>query len=754
MAVNIGGPRVLLRRLREIMAEPVVAQTRLDHIVKAVAANMVAEVCSIYIMRPDFMLELYATEGLKQESVHKTQLKVGEGLIGDIAFHARPLNLSDAQAHPNFAYRPETGEEIYHSLMGVPILRGGRVIGVVAVQNQTMRSYTEEEVEVLQTIAMVIAELVVGSEFSEVIALRPSAPGRNQALHMVGRAISGGIALGHVVLHEPRVVVERMVAQDIELEQRRLDKGLEELRQSIDNMLTMSEFTRAGEHRDVLEAYRMFAHDSGWISHLREAVDAGLTAEAAVEHVKNDTQARMARLTDPYLRERLHDLDDLANRLLRHLVGKAATAAAEALPDDAIIVARNMGPAELLDYERKRLRGLVMEEGSPTAHVSIVARALDIPCVTRVEGLLDATEPGDPIILDGDGGEVYLRPSQDIIASYADKARFRARRQAQYRAQRDEPAVTRDGREIYLNMNAGLLADMPHLEESGAAGIGLFRTELQFMISSALPRLAAQRELYRQILDIAGEKPVVFRTLDVGGDKVLPYMTTEREENPAMGWRSIRLALDRPGLLRYQLRALLQAAAGRELRVMFPMIATVAEFRAARRLLEREMKRLEKLGETFPVKVLAGSMLEVPSLVWQLDELFEVSDFVSVGSNDLVQFLFACDRQNPRLAGRYDLLSPAVLRLLSMVVERCGAKNIPLSLCGEMSGSPLEAMTLIGLGFRAISMPAAAIGPVKMMIRSLDAGRLEGQLKALIASSRPSLRNELAAFATEASVIL
>ena len=754
MSVAMAGPRVLLRRLREIMAEPVNAQTRLDHIVTAVAANMVAKVCSIYVMRPDYMLELFATEGLKREAVHKTQLKVGEGLIGDIAFNARPLTLSDAQAHPSFAYRPETGEEIYHSLMGVPLMRDGRVIGVLAVQNQTMRSYGEEEVEALQTIAMVVAELVANSEFGSLIVSKAADPKRTLPQHLSGRAISNGIALGHVVLHEPRVVVENTVAEDVVLEQARLDAGLQELRGSIDKMLLMSEMSSAGEHRDVLEAYRMFAHDSGWIGHLREAVEAGLTAEAAVEHVKNDTRARMVRLTDPYLRERLHDLDDLANRLLRHLVGKGATAAEEDLPHDAIVVARNMGPAELLDYDRKRLRGLVMEEGSPTSHVSIVARALDIPCVTRVEGLLENLEPGDPIILDGDGGEVYLRPTQDVIESYADKARFRARRQAQYRALRDEKALTRDGQLISLNMNAGLLADLPHLAESGADGLGLFRTELQFMIASALPRLSSQRELYKQILDVAGAKPVVFRTLDVGGDKVLPYMNAEREENPAMGWRSIRIALDRPGLLRYQLRALLQAASGRDLRVMFPMIADVTEFVAARAMLEREIERLKKLKEVLPKTISVGTMMEVPSLVWQLDELLSVCDFVSVGSNDLVQFLFACDRQNPRLAGRYDLLSPAVLRLLKTVVETCRGRGTPLSLCGEMSGSPLEAMTLVGLGFRSISMPAAAVGPVKMMVRSLNAAELKSHLAGLLASAKHSLRSDLEAFARERDVAL
>jgi phosphotransferase system enzyme I (PtsP) len=750
MAGSVGGPRILLRRLREVMAEPESAQKRLDKIVVLIAANMVAEVCSVYLMNSARELELSATEGLKPSAVHTTRLKVGEGLVGDIAAHARPLNLADAQSHPGFAYRPETGEEIYKSLMGVPILRSGKVVGVLVVQNRTKRHYTEEEVEALQTVAMVLAEVVAAADL---ISAAPddSSFRLQRSHHIAGTSFAEGIALGHAVLHEPRVHVTKLIAEDTELELKRLEQAVYALRGSIDDMLETEDLSHAGEHREVLQTYRMFANDRGWLQRMLEAVNTGLTAEAAVERVQNDTRARLQRAADPYIRDRLHDFDDLANRLLRQLTGVTLASLSANLPNDAIIIARNMGPAELLDYDKDRLRGLVLEEGAPNAHVSIVARAFGIATVGRAEDILQYVEPGDAIIVDGDTGEVYLRPSQEVIASYSEKARFRARKQEQYKAIRGEPAITLDGEKVDLYVNAGLQVDLPHLDEAGAEGIGLFRTELQFMIASTLPSLRDQIELYRAVLDEAGDKPAVFRTLDIGGDKMLPYMNLAalKEENPALGWRAIRISLDRPALLRHQIRALLTAAAGRSLRIMFPMVAEIAEFRRAKALVDKEIARLEKFGKEKPALLEIGTMLEVPSLVWQLDTLLPEVDFVSIGSNDLLQFLFASDRGNPRVATRYDFLSPIVLSFIRHIVQTCRAHGKPLTLCGEMSGKPLEAMALVGLGLRRISMSPAAIGPVKMMVRSLDAAKLASFMEGLYGLPDRSVREQLAQYAQD-----
>jgi phosphotransferase system enzyme I (PtsP) len=744
----LGGPRVLLRRLREVMAEPVSAQDRLDKIVVLIAANMVAEVCSVYVLRVDGTLELYATEGLNRQAVHQTVMRANEGLVGLVAREAKSINLSDAHSHPAFSYRPETGEEIYRSFLGVPILRAGNTLGVLVVQNRAQRTYSEEEEEALQTTAMVVAEMIASGELSALA--RPGLePAGHQVLHLTGVAIAEGIGLGHVVLHEPRVVVTNFIADDVPKELGRLEAAVDTLRADLDVMIERGDVADGGEHRDVLEAFRMFAYDRGWMRRLREAVMTGLTAEAAVERVQSDARARMLRQTDPFMRDRLHDLDDLAHRLMRQLIGRDHAPSKESLPDNAIVVARSMGPAALLDYDRSRLRGLVLEEGGPTSHVAIVARALGIAAVAQIENAVGLVDAGDAIIVDGTEGDLHIRPPPDIQSAYGEKVRFRARRQAQYKALRHRPTVTRDREPVALMLNAGLLVDLPHIEESGASGIGLFRTELQFMIRTAFPRTSEQLALYQAVLDAAGDRPVTFRTLDIGGDKVLPYMRAVHEENPALGWRAIRLGLDRPGLLRSQMRALLKAAAGRELRVMFPMIAAIDEFDRARALVERELTHLRRHGHKLPDRVHVGAMVEVPSLLYQLDELFARVDFLSVGSNDLFQFLFAIDRSNARVANRFDPVSVPVLRALKMIVDKGRAAGKPVALCGELASTPLGALALVAVGYRVLSLTAAAVGPVKAMLLDLDAGKASALVDPLLERTVGSIkvRDRLEAFA-------
>ncbi|MGB6535892.1 MAG: phosphoenolpyruvate--protein phosphotransferase [Xanthobacteraceae bacterium] len=741
----LGGPRVLLRRLREVMAEPVSAQERLDKIVVLIAANMVAEVCSVYVLHADSSLELYATEGLKPEAVHKTVLRSDEGLVGLVTTQASAINLSNAQAHPAFAYRAETGEEIYHSFLGVPVLRAGNTLGVLVVQNRARRTYSEEEVEALQTTAMVLAEMIASGELT-----RPGdeLPAR-RAVHLKGASLSDGIALGHVVLHEPRVIVTNYIADDVQGELKHLRTAIETLQAGLDQLLEHGEVVDGGEHRDVLEAYRMFAYDRGWVHKLEEAVMTGLTAEAAVERVQSDTRARMLRQTDPFLRERLHDLDDLANRLMRQLTGRDHAPARESLPENAIVLARSMGPAALLDYDRKRLRGLVLEEGGAHSHVAIVARALGIPVVGEIDNATGIADPGDAVIVDGSTGDLHIRPLPDMEAAYAERVRLRARRQQQYQALRDRPCVTKDGVAVSLMLNAGLTVDLPHIADTGAAGIGLFRTELQFMVAPNFPRSSEQYTLYRAVIDAAGDKPVTFRTLDIGGDKVLPYMRNVEEENPALGWRAIRLGLDRPGLLRAQLRALLRAGSSRTLKIMFPMVATVEEFEQARELVERELTHLRRHGHKLPDEVQVGSMVEVPSLLYQLDELLERADFLSVGSNDLVQFLYAIDRGNPRVATRFDALSAPVLRALKDIADKGRAHNKSVTLCGELASQPLGAIALVAIGYRALSLTASAVGPVKAALLDLDCRKAAEFLCPLIesANSGAPIRVRLGEFA-------
>ena len=747
------GPRVLLKRLREMMAEHLEPQDRLDQIVRQIASNMVAEVCSVYVLRSDSVLELYATEGLNKDAVHLAQLKMGQGLVGTIAASAQPLNLSDAQAHPAFRYLPETGEEIYHSFLGVPILRSGRTLGVLVVQNKASRTYREDEVEALETTAMLIAEIVASGELKKIT--RPGVElDLTRAVSIDGDGFGEGIGLGHVVLHDPRIVVTNLLNEDADTEIRRLADAIGSLRLSIDDMLQRRDVPTEGEHREVLETYRMFAHDQGWVRRMEEAIRNGLTAEAAVEKVQSDTKARMMRLTDPYLRERMHDFDDLANRLLRQLIGFGGRGPEQDFPLDAIVLARAMGAAELLDYPREKLRGLVLEDGAVTSHVVIVARAMGIPIIGQATGIVALAENNDPIIIDGDDGQVHLRPMSDLQRAYEEKVRLRARRQEQFRALRNVEPITKDGQKVNLKMNAGLLVDLPQLDESGADGIGLFRTELQFMIASNMPKGEEQEAFYRSVLRQAKGKSVTFRTLDIGGDKVVSYMRGQEEENPALGWRAIRLSLDRPGLMRTQMRALLRAASGAELRMMLPMVTEVSEIRAARDLLQKEVQHLSKFSHALPKKLQFGAMLEVPSLMWQLDELMQEVDFVSVGSNDLFQFSMAVDRGNARVSDRFDNLGKPFLRILRDIVRAGERHHTSVTLCGEMAGKPLSAMALIGLGFRSVSMSPTAIGPVKAMLLGLDAARLAEELNAALDdhNSLESAREVLLRFAATHSI--
>ncbi|MDP1913054.1 MAG: phosphoenolpyruvate--protein phosphotransferase [Brevundimonas sp.] len=728
------------------------AQDRLDTVVRIIAQSMVAEVCSIYLRRASGELELFATQGLKPEAVHATRLRPGEGLVGEVARSAAPISLSDAPSHPNFAYRPETGEDPYHAFLGAPLLRGGRAIGVLVVQNRSERRYDDEEVEDIQTIAMVLAETVASGELLAQDELRDIEVAPHRPERLKGQRFAEGLAYGHVILHEAPVAPENLLAESQQVEEIRLREALIGLKANIDSILDGGQGKLAGLPFEVLETYRMFADDRGWNRSLEEAVRTGLTAEAAVDRVRNEHRARFAQARDPYIKERLHDFEDLANRLLRVLAGDKP--GERDLPDDAILVARNLGPADLLEYPRHKLRGLLLEEGSAASHAAIVARALQIPCVGRIMGLRDRLSEGDLVIVDGETGETYLRPRPDMLTAVQSRMLVRSARQAEFAKLRDVPAVTLDGTRVTVLTNAGLAVDLENLDATGAEGIGLFRTEFQFMVSEELPRLTSQTALYKLVLDTAGDRPVTFRTLDIGGDKVLPYLETEREENPALGRRAIRLGLDRPGLLRLQLRALLTAAADRELRVMFPMIATVDEFRAARELVDVECAWARRRGRALPALLRVGAMIECPSLLWHLDALLPLTDFVSVGTNDLFQYMFAADRTNPLVSDRYDPLSPPALRALAEIQKKCADTGTPVSVCGEMAGKPLEAFALLTLGFTRLSAPAGGVGPVKRMILSADLTAARRGMANLLGSSAGSIRGELESLARKLNVTI
>ncbi|WP_299406147.1 phosphoenolpyruvate--protein phosphotransferase [uncultured Roseobacter sp.] len=706
------GSRKLLGRLRDAMAGDVEGQARLNRITHLIADSMGCEVCSIYLFRDEDTLELCATEGLNQDAVHQTRMKLGEGLVGMVARRRQVVNTADAPQTKGFRYMPETGEEVYSSFLGVPVQRLGEALGVLVVQSRNAREFLLDEVYALEVVAMVLAEMTeLGAFVGEGAAMSAR---HSQPAMFRGTVGQEGAAEGHVWLHEPRVVVTNPIADDPQRELERLREGVEDLRVGVDKMLEI-----AGSHdkdqQQVLEAYRMFANSKGWMRRMEEDIANGLSAEAAVEKEQSLARARIGQVTDNYLRERLSDLDDLSNRLLRILTGQGADTGAE-MPADPILIARNIGPAELLEYGRS-LKGIVLEEGSVGSHAAIVARALAIPLVVHASRVTTEALNGDHIMVDGEQGIVHLRPDDTVVTAFRDKIAMLAAAQERYASIRDKRAETLDGAVVSLHMNAGLMADLPSLPNSGAEGVGLFRTELQFLVRNQMPRRAELVALYARVLDAARGKRVVFRTLDIGSDKVLPYMKPNDEPNPALGWRAIRVGLDKPGIMRMQLQALIRAADGRPLTVMFPFVAQFEEYRAARKLMEKTLAAEARLGHVLPETVEVGAMLETPSLAFAPIKFFEEVDFLSIGGNDLKQFFFAADRENERVRRRYDTLNVSFLSFIEGIVERCALTNTPVSFCGEDAGRPVEAMCLAAVGLRSLSMRPASIGPVKSLLR-------------------------------------
>ncbi|HEY9037954.1 MAG TPA: phosphoenolpyruvate--protein phosphotransferase [Roseovarius sp.] len=711
--------RQMLGRLRAVMAEDAAGQARLDQITHLIAEEMRIEVCSIYLFRDEDTLELCATEGLNPAAVHETRMKLGEGLVGRVARTGDVINTDDAPNAPGFRFMPETGEEGYSSFMGVPIQRLGEKLGVLVVQSKDARKFSDEEIYAVEVVAMVLAEMTeLGAFIGDGAAMKAR---HQQPVQFRGTTAQEGAARGHVWLHEPRVIVTNLIAEDPARELERLNEAVDELRIGVDRMLTSARFGDK-EQLEVLEAYRMFANSKGWMRRMEEDINRGLSAEAAVEKEQSTARARLGQVADAYLRDRLHDLDDLSNRMLRILTGQGTGTAAE-MPSDPILIARNIGPAELLDYGRS-LKGIVLEEGAVGSHATIVARALAIPLVIHAKNVTTEAMNGDPILIDGDQGIVHLRPGDTVTAAFRDKMAMQAKAQERYASIRDKPATTLCGRTLSLRMNAGLMADLPSLEGSGADGVGLFRTELQFLIRSKMPKRAELSELYSRVMDAAKGREVVFRTLDIGSDKVLPYMKPTDEPNPAMGWRAIRVGLDKPGVMRMQLQALIRGAKGRPLSVMFPFVAQREEFDAGRAELDKALERERILGHPIPSTMQLGAMLETPSLAYAPDQFFRNVDFISIGGNDLKQFFFAADRENERVRRRYDTLNVSFLTFLQGIVERCMATNTSLSFCGEDAGRPVEAACLAAIGIRTLSMRPASIGPVKSILRRTDLGEL------------------------------
>ena len=710
----------LLQRLRAALARKGSGQERLDRVTKIIADTLGIEVCSIYLLRDTDTLELCSTCGLNAEAVHKTRLKIGEGLVGKVARTAQLLNTGKAHDEPGFRYMPETGEERYMSFLGVPILGLGTVEGVLVVQSREDKVHSGDVVFLLGIVAVVLAEMAESGSFVGKEAAMAPLHTRPYRIKCTGG--QEGLARGFVLLHEPRVIVSRSIADNPDLELAQLHDAIEKLRKDIDRLIAVAQTQGDMEQRAVFEAYRMLSRSNTWVRLMEVSIQSGLTAAAAADKAQVEFRSQMLRSSDAYMRERLHDLDDLSLRLLRLLTGQTGKNP-DQIPKDPILVARNIGTGELLEYGRS-LKGVVLEEGSLGSHATIIARSLAVPLVINATGITSEALNGDLIFVNGETGVIHLRPGKTLLKALGESVATKLEAQRLYAGQRHLPAKTKDGVVISLLMNAGLLPDLPSLEVSGADGVGLFRTELQFLAVSELPRRSHLAEHYASVMTAARGKKLAFRTLDVGSDKILPYLRRTDEPNPALGWRAIRLALDKRGIMRMQLQALIRGAQGRPISIMFPLVADLSEFRAAKTILNEVVELERSMNHIIPASVEVGAMLETPSIAFESDKFFEEVDFISIGGNDLKQFFFAADRQNEHVRRRYDTLNVSYLSFIEKIVNRCARSSTPLSYCGEDAGRPAEAVCLAAVGLRSLSMRPIVIGRIRHYLRHVDLSRV------------------------------
>ena len=736
---------VILKRLRQQMEEQTDISVRLNNSMSVIAEEMQVDAAFCFVNIDDNYLELFAAHGLAAESMHKVSLRIGEGVIGGIAKDCRPCAVSDYKKHPRYLYKADLGEDGYKSFLGVPLIRRNKAIGVLVIESRDIREFTDREQETLETIAMFLADIVSSDEMSEYKKTLIKERGLITRERIKGLSLSKGYGLGNAVIHRRRHAVTKIFTEDKEKELDRLTAAHQKMNADLDAKFNSTKLG-IGEHMDILDAYLMFARDKGWFKKIADNVMSGMTAEAAVERSYEDMWNRLSATTDVYLKERLHDLRDVADRLQSYLSGDFGESG-KSDSENIVIIAQTMGPAELMDYEYTKIRGLIIEDGTPTMHVAIVAKALNIPVIAKIKGLFEEVKSGELIAVDGNEGYVYLQPSDDIRRKFQEKIDENKKLQAKFAELRHHLSQSLDGVRIGHYINVGLAFDLDYIESTNCDGIGLYRTEIPFMASDVMPDVERQISCYKELMDKAGKRKVIFRSLDVGSDKLLPYWAGLSEENPAIGWRSIRITLDRRAILRKQMRAFLEAAAGKELNVMFPMIADLEEFEEARETLMLELEKEKRAARPVPAKVNVGLMIEVPAIVFQLDEILEKADFISVGTNDLAQFVFACDRGNPRLTERYDVLSAPFLRLMRLIAAKAAEHGVYCSVCGEMASNPIEALALIGLGFRNLSSSGSSFGRVKSMIRSMNVEEVSDYMQLLLNSSKKTLRPQLMAYA-------
>ncbi len=733
----------MLNTLRKIVQEVNAAKdlkAALSIIVQRVKEAMGSQVCSVYLLDPETnRFVLMATDGLNKRSIGKVSMAPSEGLVGLVGSREEPLNLEDAASHPRYRYFAETGEERYASFLGAPIIHHRRVMGVLVVQQKERRQFDEGEEAFLVTMSAQLAGVIAHAEATGSIrGLGRQGKGVQEA-KFIGVPGAPGAAVGTAVVVLPpadlNVVPDRSV-DDIAAELELFDKALGWVREDMQELSEKLATQLRKEERALFDVYLMMLEDAALGNEVRKIIRTGQWAQGALRQVVLDHVKRFELMDDAYLRERASDVRDLGRRLLAYLQEERKTSLV--YPDNTILVSEELSPAMLGEVPEGKLAGLISVTGSGNSHVAIFARAMGIPTVMGVVDLPYSKIDGIKLIVDGYHGEVFTNPSELLSKQYADVVEEERQLTEGLDALRALPCETLDGHRMPLWVNTGLLADVARAQQRGAEGVGLYRTEVPFMINERFPSEKEQLATYREQLQAFHPLPVTMRTLDIGGDKALSYFPI-KEENPFLGWRGIRVTLDHPEIFLVQTRAMLKASEGlNNLRILLPMISGIQELEEALHLIHRAWGEVRDEGIDVPLPPI-GMMIEIPAAVYQTRELARQVDFLSVGSNDLTQYLLAVDRNNPRVADLYDFLHPAVLQALQKVVNDAHLEGKPVSICGEMAGDPAAAVLLLAMGFDSLSMNATNLPKVKWLLRQITQSKARELLGQVMTMDNPHL---------------
>ncbi|MCW8860556.1 MAG: phosphoenolpyruvate--protein phosphotransferase [Deltaproteobacteria bacterium] len=710
----------------------------ISNIVDMVAERAHSDVCSLYLLEQDLQtLTLRATRGLDQSAIGKVSLKIGEGLTGKVAEEQRLMAIEEPQSHPHYRYFSETGEEQFHTFVGIPLFDRSQSIGVLVIQNRQARVFTAEEQATLTTIAFQVASIVVNarlldaldSDALSTLSSTTDATGRRMEMpNLEQDALRGKVAYPGVVTAAVNIIDQHFGFADIfdecnidiQTELNRLDEALRKTRIQTLYLEKRVADRLTQEDAAIFHTHLMILEDRGFIERLHELIEERHSAPYALKKVISGYLKAFDRVEDPYLRERAADMEDIGRRLLANLVGKNTEGLH--LHHKGILVAEKLLPSDMAILDHDMILGIIIESRETNSHSVIMAKALGIPTLVGVKGAVSTIKPDATIILDANAGCVYQDPSSAIIEEYKRLEQDRLQDQQQLSALRDVPATTRDGQRIYLRANIGLVSDVSVAKRSGAEGVGLYRTEFPYMARSSFPDREDQYQLYKKVVEDFNGLLVTIRTLDIGGDKALPYFTPPKEDNPFMGWRSVRVSLDHREIFQTQIEAILMAAAHGPVRLLFPMISTMEEIRTCKTIVQDAIAQLENEKITFNKDIPLGAMIEVPAAVRLAPHLAKEVDFFALGTNDLIQYLLAADRSNPLVQSYYDPLHPAVLLSLESLAKTAQQNGVELCLCGEMASDPVCLLALIGLNIREFSLSAPCLPRLKRFINRIDTG--------------------------------